>query len=223
MIKLIIADDEELVRCGLRLLLEPDDDVEIVAEAADGAEAIALVREVRPDVILLDLNMPRLDGLAALPRIRALGDRAPAVLVLTTFGDDRNVYAALKAGASGFLLKTSRPDDLRRAVHAVAAGDAALSPATITTLVQRYVQVPPTGELHPDLANLSERELEVLRLVASGLSNAEIGKRLYLGEATVKSHVNHVLRKLSLRDRVQATVLAYETGFVRPGDRPAQA
>lgn len=216
MIRVLLVDDEELVRSGLRLLLAADPDIELVAEATDGAEAITLCRELRPEIVLLDLHMPRVDGLTALPRLRA-GGASPKVIVLTTFGEDRNVYLALRAGASAFLLKTSRAEDLRRAVHAVATGDQVVSPTIIDSLVQRFLEVPPAGYRDDALAELSEREIEVLSHVARGLSNAEVGQRLYLSEATVKSHVNHLLRKLGLRDRVQATVLAYETGLVRPG------
>lgn len=219
MIRVLLVDDEELVRSGLQLLLAADPDIEVVAEANDGAEALTLCRERRPDIVLLDLHMPRVDGLTALPRLCA-SDAAPKVIVLTTFGEDRNVYLALRAGASAFLLKTSRAEDLRWAVHAVAKGDQVVSPTIIDSLVQRFLEIPPPGYLDGALAELSEREIEVLSHVARGLSNAEVGERLYLSEATVKSHVNHLLRKLGLRDRVQATVLAYETGLVRPGASP---
>lgn len=217
MIRVLLVDDEELVRSGPRLLLATDPDIELVAEANDGAEAVALARELRPDVVLLDLHMPRVDGLTALPRLRAAGDRTPKVIVLTTFGEDHNVYLALRAGASAFLLKTSRAEDLRRAVHAVAAGEQIVSPAVIDSRVQRFLEVPPPGFRDEALAELSEREIDVLRHVARGLSNAEVGEALYLSEATAKSHINHLLRKLGLRDRVQATVLAYETGSFGPG------
>jgi DNA-binding NarL/FixJ family response regulator len=216
-IRVLLVDDEELVRSGLRLLLATDPDIEIVAEATDGAEAVALTRELHPDVVLLDLHMPRVDGLTALARLRAAAGRAPRVIVLTTFGEDHNVYLALRAGASAFLLKTSRAEDLRRAVHAVADGEQVVSPVIIDRLVQRFLELPPPGYRDQTLAELSDREIDVLRHIARGMSNAEVGEALYLSEATVKSHINHLLRKLGLRDRVQATVLAYETGLVRPG------
>ena len=215
----LLVDDEELVRSGLRLLLATDDELTVVAEARDGAEALTLTRELSPDVVLLDLHMPVLDGLAAIPRLRRADRQAPKVVVLTTFGDDRNVWHALRLGASGFLLKTSRPDDLRRAVHGAAGGEQIVSPSVLDSLVVRFLHQPAPDELDPRLAALTARELDVLRLVAGGRSNAEVGAELFLSEATVKSHVNSILRKLDLRDRVQATVLAYETGAVRLGER----
>jgi DNA-binding NarL/FixJ family response regulator len=214
----LLVDDEDLVRSGLRLLLATDEQLAVVAEARNGAEAVTLTRELSPDVVLLDLHMPVLDGLAAIPRLHRANGVPPKVVVLTTFGDDRNVWHALRLGASGFLLKTSRPDDLRRAVHGAADGEQIVSPSVLRSLVDRFLGQPTPGELDPRLAALTARELDVLRLVASGRSNAEVGGELFLSEATVKSHVNSILRKLDLRDRVQATVFAYETGAVRPGD-----
>ena len=217
MITVLLADDEELVRSGLRLLLAQDGDIALVGEAGDGAQAVALTRQHSPDVVLLDLHMPRVDGLTALPQLRRANGEPPKVVVLTTFGDDRNIYAALKLGAAGFLLKATRAEDLLRAVHAAAAGENVVSPGVVTALVARFLEQPPPDVLPDALSRLTERELDVLRLVAQGLSNAEVGAALFLGEATIKTHVNSLLRKLGLRDRVQATVLAYETGFVRPG------
>ncbi len=217
MTTVLLVDDEDVVRSGLRLLLTQDESLTVIAEARDGAEAIVLTRELSPDVVLLDLHMPNVDGLSALPKLRCANGEPPKVVVLTTFGDDRNVWHALRRGASGFLLKTSRPEDLYRAIHGAAAGEQIVSPPVVESLVARFLEQPPPGETDPILAQLTEREIDVLRLVAGGRSNAEVGEELFLSEATVKSHVNSLLRKLGLRDRVQATVLAYETGLVRPG------
>ena len=208
--RVVIADDQELVRVGFRLILERAG-FEVVGEAGDGARAIALVRDVAPDVVLMDIRMPVLDGIEA---TRAIVAESPAtrVLALTTFDLDEYVYAAVRAGASGFLLKDVTPEDLVHATHVVARGDAMLAPAVTARLLQRFtVPVAPAVEL-------TDRESEVARLVARGLSNADIAGRLYLSEATVKTYVSRLLTRLGLRDRVQLAVLAYETGLVRVGD-----
>jgi DNA-binding NarL/FixJ family response regulator len=218
MISLLVADDQALVRGGFRLMLDAQPDLEVIAEAQDGAEAVERVRELRPDVALMDVRMPVLDGIAATRRIvaEALPTR---VLVLTTFDEDAIVYDAMRAGASGFLLKSAPPARLGDAVRTVAAGEALLAPTITRRLIEEFVSRPPPGQLAPgSLDSLTERELEVLRLIARGLSNGEIAETLVVSPATVKTHVNHTLQKLDLRDRVQAVVLAYETGLVRPGD-----
>jgi DNA-binding NarL/FixJ family response regulator len=217
-IRVLLADDQALVRGGFRLILDAQEDVEVVGEAGDGRAAIERARELRPEVVLMDVRMPVLDGIAATRTVVGEG-LAGHVLVLTTFDDDRIVYDALKAGASGFLLKTAPPAQLVEAVRTVAAGEALLAPTVTRRLVEDFVRRPPPGELVPDrLAELTEREREVLGLIARGLSNGEIASRLFLSGATVKTHVNRIFGKLALRDRVQAVVLAYETGLVRPGD-----
>jgi DNA-binding NarL/FixJ family response regulator len=217
-IRLLLVDDQPLVRAGLRMVFEPEPDVEIVGEAADGEEAVRRVQELGPDVALMDVRMPRRDGIQA-TRIILGGAVAepPRVLVLTTFDDDEYVYEALRAGASGFLLKDAPPEALVAAVRGVVAGDALLAPAVTRRLVEEFAHRRPRAAAPPGLAELTEREREVFRLVARGLSNAEIAERLYVGESTVKTHVGHVLSKLELRDRVQAVVLAYEAGVVEPG------
>jgi DNA-binding NarL/FixJ family response regulator len=218
MIRVLIADDEALVRGGIRMILEAQTDLQVVGEAADGQQALARARELSPDVVLMDIRMPQMDGLEATRRLAAAGPAAPKVLILTTFDLDEHVYQAMKAGASGFLLKTAPPSELAAAVRAVAGGDVLLAPPITRRLVEQFVRRPPPGQDRPpSLHTLTAREIEVLRLIARGLSNTEIATALFLGEATVKSHINRVLAKLGLRDRVQAVVLAYETGLVAPG------
>jgi DNA-binding NarL/FixJ family response regulator len=213
-IRVLLADDQELVRSGFRLILELADGIEIAGEAADGLEAVRLAKELQPDVVLMDVRMPEIDGIEATRRLRQAGVDA-RVLVLTTFDLDEYVYGAIRAGASGFLLKDAPRDQLVTAVRTVARGEALLAPAITQRLIERFVARPPTSETA--LAELSTRELEVLRLLARGLSNAEIAAELIVGEATVKTHVARILRKLDVRDRVQAVVFAYETGVVQPG------
>ena len=217
-LRVLIADDQALVRAGFRMILEAQDDLEVVAEAEDGEQAVAGVRSRRPDVALMDIRMPRLDGLEATRRIVAT-DAACRVLILTTFDLDEYVYAALRAGASGFLLKDVSPERLVAAVRMVAAGDALLAPSITRRLVERFARPGrgPAGEALPETGSLTQREREVWVLLARGLSNAELAEHLHVSEATVKTHVARLLSKLNLRDRVQAVVLAYETGVVRPG------
>ncbi|MEV6766422.1 response regulator transcription factor [Streptomyces sp. NPDC051105] len=216
--RVVVVDDQALVRTGFRLILTADG-IEVVAEATDGHQAVDAVRRTRPDVVLMDIRMPELDGLEATRRILATPD-PPRVLMLTTFDLDRYVYAALSAGASGFLLKDVTPEHLTAAVRTVRAGDALLAPAITRRLVERFARTGgDSGTHHRDLGHLTPRELDVLRLLAQGLSNAELAARLHLSEATVKTHVSRLLGKLSLRDRAQAVVVAYETGLVTPGDR----
>lgn len=219
-IRIAIADDQALVRAGFRLMLEAQPDMTVVGEAANGAEAVALVRRLSPDLILMDIRMPEMDGLEATRRLTADGAGYGAgcrVVVLTTFDLDEYVYGALRAGASGFLLKDISPEQLVAAIRMVMAGDGLLAPSITRRLIERFSRA--AGRL-PDapgqLAALTPRELEVLRLVARGLSNAEIAQALVLAEATVKTHLAHILPKLGLRDRVQAVVFAYESGLVQP-------
>jgi DNA-binding NarL/FixJ family response regulator len=212
----LVVDDQELVRMGFRLILERAGFV-VVGEAGDGVDAVTAVRELRPDVVLMDIRMPRLDGVEATRRIMAGVGTLPKVLVLTTFDLDEYVYAAVRAGASGFLLKDVSPEDLVHAVRVVARGESMLAPSLIARLLDQFTARPPAGRPPAELAELTERELEVTRLVARGLSNAEIGARLFLSEATVKTYVSRLLAKLGLRDRVQVAVLAYETGVVEAG------
>jgi DNA-binding NarL/FixJ family response regulator len=217
-IRVLIADDEALVRGGFRMILEAQADLQVVGEAADGQQALAQVRELAPDVVLMDIRMPVMDGLEATRRLLSSSPTPPKVLMLTTFDLDQYVYQAMRVGASGFLLKTAPPSELAAAVRAVVGGEVLLAPPITRRLVEQFVRRPPPGhDLPPSLRALTAREVEVLRLIAGGLSNAEIARALFLGEATVKTHLNRVLAKLGLRDRVQAVVLAYETGLVTPG------
>ena len=218
MIRLLIADDHELMRGGLRAMLGAQEDMEVVGEASDGGEAVEQALALRPDVVIMDIRMPRVDGIEAARRLAAHGP-GPRVLVLTTFDLDEYVWEALRAGAAGFMLKDAPPRQLAEAVRTVATGETLLAPAITKRLVERYVRVPPPGSAAglERLSDLTDREREVLELIARGLSNAEIAARLFLSEATVKTHVTRILSKLDLRDRVQAVVLAYETGLVEPG------
>jgi DNA-binding NarL/FixJ family response regulator len=216
-IRVVLADDQDLVREGLRMLLDVEPDIAVVGEAGDGRDALDEIRRLDPDVVLMDVRMPELDGIEATARVASTGSKA-RVLVLTTFDLDEYVYRALKAGASGFLLKDATRDQLVSAVRTVARGESLLAPAVTRRLIEDFCRGPEPGSAPPEAASLSEREREVLRLLARGLSNAEIADRLVLGETTVKSHVARVLSKLGLRDRVQTVVFAYESGLVRPGE-----
>ena len=218
MTRVLVVDDQTLMRSGLVGMLSVHDDLEVVGEAADGLEAVQRAAVLRPDVVVMDIRMPRMDGIEATRRLRAAPD-GPRVLVLTTFDLDEYVWQALRAGAGGFLLKDAPPERLADAVRTVAAGEPLLAPSVTRRLVERYVGAPAADEAARLLADLTPREREVLDLVVEGLSNAEVGARLFLSEATVKTHVTRVLGKLGVRDRVQAVVLAYESGLVVPGRR----
>jgi DNA-binding NarL/FixJ family response regulator len=225
-IRIILVDDQELVRAGFRMVLDAQPDMTVVAEAADGLQAVEAARRHPADVVVMDVRMPRLDGVAATRRICAAGDR-PRVLMLTTFDLDEYAFDGLRAGASGFLLKDVPPTELLFAIRSVHAGDAVVAPSTTRRLIDRFVPLLPGGSPPPSLAELTEREREVLVQMAAGLSNAEIAGRLFVSEATVKTHVGRILAKLGLRDRVQAVVLAYECGLVKArrstGGLPARA
>ena len=217
MISVVLADDQAMVRAGLRLILSAEPDVKVVGEAADGVEALAAARRLRPDVILMDIRMPRLDGIAATRQLLESQPAPTRVVVLTTFDEDSHVYEALRAGASGFLLKNAPPEDLVQAIRVVAAGAALLDPAVTRRVIEEFARTPAVAALPAELGRLTEREREVLHLLARGLSNAEIAASLVVSEATAKTHVARVLDKLRLRDRVQAVVYAYEHGLIRPG------
>ena len=217
MIRVLIADDQALVRTGFRVIVNAEPDLEVVGETADGRETIEAVHTQRPDVVLMDIRMPNLDGIEATRRLAAAA-HAPRVLILTTFDLDEYVYEALRAGASGFLLKDASAEELLHAVRVVAAGEALLSPSITRRLIADYARRPAPSERPAVLADLTPRELEVLRLVAGGLSNDDIARKLVLGNATGKTHAARNCAKLDLHDRAQAVVLAYETGLVTPGD-----
>ena len=217
MIRIVLADDQTLVRGGFRMILSAEEDMTVVGEADDGGRAIELTRQLRPDVVLLDVRMPHIDGIAAAEQILAL-DSAPRVLMLTTFDLDEYVYASLRIGVSGFLLKTVEPSGLVNAVRTIVAGHMLVAPEITRSLVEAFVGRPKPGGSSPLVTTLTERERDVVRLIARGLSNQEIANELYLSESTIKSHVVRVLSKLHLRDRVQVVVAAYESGLVLPGE-----
>ncbi|MEY2516449.1 MAG: hypothetical protein QOJ89_3807 [bacterium] len=214
--KLLVADDQAMVRHGLRMIIQAEPDMDVIAEAADGEHAVAAARRFSVDIVLMDIRMPKLDGIAATRRILAQPE-PPRILILTTFDLDEYVYEALRAGASGFLLKNSPPEQLIDAIRVVARGDALLDPAVTRAVIERFVQASPRAETPSQaIEELTTREREVLTLIAHGLSNAEIAQRLHLGVGTIKTHVGNILMKLDLRDRTQAAVYAYETGVIRP-------
>jgi DNA-binding NarL/FixJ family response regulator len=218
-IRVLLADDQAMVRAGFRMILEAEPDIEVVGEAEDGARAIAAVRSLRPDVVLMDIQMPVVDGLEATRRVLGGRDGCPPcrVLILTTFERDDYVFEALRAGASGFLLKNAPPEELVNALRVVSQGDALLAPSVTRRIIAEFARRPGRPGMVDAAGRLTPRETEVLQLVAGGMSNAEIAKELYVGEGTVKTHVSNVLTKLGLRDRVQAVVFAYESGLVQPG------
>lgn len=221
MIRVLIADDQELVRAGFRMILDAQPDIDVVGEAADGAQALAAVATCAPEVVLMDIRMPDMDGLTATRAITAHAD-GPRVLVLTTFDTEEYVYQALRAGAAGFLLKTAPPQRLVDAVRMISDGEALLAPTITRRLIETYVRSPPPGHTAPAaLASLTDRERDVLHAIGRGLSNAEIAAEFVVSEATVKTHINRLFAKLGLRDRVHAVVLAYETGLIRPGAKGA--
>ena len=211
-IRVLVADDQSMVRAGFRMLLSGEEDIEVVAEAGNGLEAVAQAARFHPTVVLMDIRMPQLDGLEATRRILA-ADNSARILILTTFDLDEYVYEALRSGASGFVLKDDPPEQLLAAIRVVADGEALLSPAITKRVIKQFTRMP-RPEPPRQLDELTERELEVFRLIARGLSNAEIGRELYISDTTVKTHITHILMKLNLRDRVQAVVLAHETGLV---------
>jgi DNA-binding NarL/FixJ family response regulator len=211
-IRVLVADDQSMVRAGFRLLLSSHDDIEVVAEASDGREAVEKAARFNPSVVLMDIRMPEMDGLQATRQILA-ADGSARILVLTTFDLDEYVYEALRAGASGFVLKDDPPEQLLEAIRVVANGDALLSPAITKRVIKQFSRIPQPAP-PPGIEELTDRELDVFRLVARGLSNAEIGRELYISDTTVKTHITHILQKLDLRDRVQAVVLAYQSGIL---------
>jgi DNA-binding NarL/FixJ family response regulator len=220
-IRVLVADDQSMVRAGFRMLLSGEEDIEVVAEASTGLEAVAKAARFDPTVVLMDIRMPELDGLEATRRILAADDTA-RVLILTTFDLDEYVYEALRAGASGFVLKDEPPEQLLAAIRTVARGEALLSPSVTKRVIERFTRIPQAAP-PKELQELTERELDVFRLIARGLSNAEIGRELFISETTVKTHITHILQKLDLRDRVQAVVLAYQAGLFDADERPPSA
>ena len=217
--RVVLVDDQELVRTGFRMILDAEPDIDVVGEAADGEEALAVVADTAPDVVLMDIRMPRMDGIESTRFLTGMDD-PPRILILTTFDIDDYVYEALRAGASGFLLKDTPADDLVAGVRVVAAGEALLAPSVTRRLIEEFANRPDSQAEVASLEELTDRESEVLVQIARGRSNAEIAEELFVSETTVKTHVSHILTKLDLRDRVQAVVVAYESGLVKPGNSP---
>jgi DNA-binding NarL/FixJ family response regulator len=220
--RVLLVDDQTLVRAGFRMIVDDQDDMCVVGEADDGKQAVELAPRARPDVVLMDIRMPNMDGIEATRELLApASNPPPRVVILTTYDLDEYVFDALVAGASGFLLKDTPPEDLVRAIRIAAAGDALLAPSVTRRLIAEFARGQPPSAQADRLQTLTERELDVLKLVARGMSNAEIANTLYLGESTIKTHIAHILEKLDLRDRVQAAITAYETGLIRPGETDA--
>ena len=218
-ISVVLVDDQALIRTGFKMILESEDDIEIVGEAGDGDQGVAAVRRLRPDVVLMDVQMPTMDGLEATRRIVQEGSIPSRIVILTTFERDDYIFDALRAGASGFLLKNSPPDELVHAVRVVAAGEALLAPSVTQKVIEEFIEQPARHSSEAELGRLTARETEILKLLATGKSNAELAGHLFVGEGTIKTHVSNVLTKLGLRDRMQAVIFAYESGLIEPGRR----
>ena len=217
-IRVLIADDQAMVRAGFRMILEMQDDMEVVGEASDGAETIAAVKKLKPDIVLMDIQMPGMDGLEATRRIVEMHDEVPTkVLILTTFERDDYIFEALRTGACGFLLKNATPEDLVAGIRVVAEGNALLAPSVTRRVIAKFAQKPKPRDYTDSLSGLTSREVDIMKLIARGKTNAEIAQELFIGEATVRTHVSNLLSKLELRDRVQIVAFAYESGIVQPG------
>jgi DNA-binding NarL/FixJ family response regulator len=216
-ISVVLVDDQALIRTGFKMILESEDDIEIVGEAGDGEQGVVAVRRLRPDVVLMDVQMPTMDGLEATSRIVQEDSISSRIVILTTFERDDYIFDALRAGASGFLLKNSPPDELVHAVRVVAAGEALLAPSVTRKVIEEFLEQPARHNSEAELGRLTERETEILKLLATGKSNAELARHLFVGEGTIKTHVSNVLTKLGLRDRMQAVIFAYESGLIEPG------
>jgi DNA-binding NarL/FixJ family response regulator len=216
-IRVVLVDDQALIRAGFKMILEAEDDIEVVGEASDGEQGVVTTRQLRPDVVLMDVQMPTMDGLQATSRISQETNIASRIVILTTFERDDYIFDALRAGASGFLLKNSPSEELVHAVRVVAAGDALLAPSITRRVIEGFIARPAHRSSEAELRRLTERETEILRLLATGKSNSELAAKLFLGEGTIKTHVSNVLTKLGLRDRMQAVIFAYESGLIEPG------
>ncbi len=216
-VRVVLVDDQALIRTGFKMILESEDDIEVVGEASDGEQAISMTRSVRPDVVLMDVQMPTMDGLEATGRIVRDANIPSRIVILTTFERDDYVFEALRAGASGFLLKNAPSEELVHAVRVVAAGDALLAPSVTRKVIEGFIRRPAHHSNEVELRRLTERETEILRLLATGKSNSELAAHLFVGEGTIKTHVSSVLTKLGIRDRMQAVIFAYESGLIEPG------